>query len=363
MATRSKVLVPLGSASMASALWYSSAAASSPNSSASASAPSALESKHGWTMACAASSWPKSLGSGPWRQAPATPEACGEDAFAIVENDHQLVLAVADGVGSWRSKGVDPAQFSRALMAGVETTVRGEAESGKGAGGLMGRLMGSGDAPPGEALPPGAILKGAFWRLLRSYFRGAARPFGSSTACIVSLERATGTLASCNLGDSGYLVIRAAAGEDPAHDASDAVFVVARSVSQQHRFNAPFQLMLTPEGDVNDCCQMAAIDRMELRNGDLVIVASDGLWDNLFEEGDILPVVREQAVDKNGGGSAVVDPQRLAHALVQRARAASEREDYESPFALEARRHGLRRLGGKVDDITVVVGRVIEIKE
>lgn len=302
---------------------------------------------------------------------PATPEACGEDAFSIVENDHQLVLAVADGVGSWRSKGIDPARFSRALMAGVEATVRGETETGKGAGGpsaLMGRwwMMGSAEAPPDEALPPGAILKAAFWRLLRSYFRGVEKPFGSSTACIVSLERATGTLSTCNLGDSGYLVIRVGEGRAPmTRHTSSVVSVVARSVSQQHRFNAPFQLMLTPEGDVNDCCQMAAIDRVELQDGDWVIVASDGLWDNLFEESDIVPLVRDEQAKRNETGStdSTINPQRLAHALVQRARAASEREDYESPFAVEARRHGLRRLGGKVDDITVVVGRVIEVRE
>lgn len=323
-------------------------------------------------MDCAASSWPKSLGSGPWKSVPARPEACGEDAFAIVENDHQLVLAVADGVGSWRSKGIDPARFSRALMAGVEATVRGEIEAGKGRGGpsaLMGRLLmsSSAEAPPEETLPPGTILKAAFWRLLRSYFRGADRPFGSSTACIVSLERATGALSTCNLGDSGYLVLRMGGGDQTSETrhASGAISVVARSISQQHRFNAPFQLMLTPEGDVNDCCQMAAIDRVELQDGDLVIVASDGLWDNLFEESDILPLVRDAQVTRRGNDSpgSAINSQRLAHTLVERARMASEREDYESPFAVEARRHGLRRLGGKVDDITVVVGCVIEMRE
>ena len=37
---------------------------------------------------------------------------CGEDAFLVTE----CVLGVADGVGSWRQKGVDPAIFANRLL-------------------------------------------------------------------------------------------------------------------------------------------------------------------------------------------------------------------------------------------------------
>ena len=58
-------------------------------------------------------------------QPTATLECCGEDSFAIVENEYQLVLAVADGVGGWRSKGIDPSQFSRGLMRCLMSVVKG----------------------------------------------------------------------------------------------------------------------------------------------------------------------------------------------------------------------------------------------
>lgn len=58
---------------------------------------------------------------------------------------------------------------------------------------------------------------------------------GSSTACIVVLDRRSHRLHTCNLGDSGFLVVRG--GE-----------VVHRSNEQQHYFNTPFQLSIAPPG-------------------------------------------------------------------------------------------------------------------
>lgn len=56
---------------------------------------------------------------------------------------------------------------------------------------------------------------------------------GSSTACIVVLDRQSHRLHTANLGDSGFLVVRE--GE-----------VVHRSDEQQHYFNTPFQLSIAP---------------------------------------------------------------------------------------------------------------------
>lgn len=63
------------------------------------------------------------------------------------------------------------------------------------------------------------------------------RVFGSSTVCLLSLEfydlNECGLLSSCNLGDSGYMLIRD-------------YKVIFKSQSQSHRYNAPFQLGCTP---------------------------------------------------------------------------------------------------------------------
>jgi hypothetical protein len=66
--------------------------------------------------------------------------------------------------------------------------------------------------------------------------------YGSSTVCLLSLrmthwEESTGAsyclLSTCNLGDSGYMIIRNRQ-------------VVFKSQTQSHRFNAPFQIGCTP---------------------------------------------------------------------------------------------------------------------
>lgn len=63
---------------------------------------------------------------------------------------------------------------------------------------------------------------------------------GSSTACIIVLDKKSKTLYSANLGDSGFIVIRK--GE-----------VLHQSSNQQHYFNTPYQLAIPPpcqEGNV-----------------------------------------------------------------------------------------------------------------
>jgi protein phosphatase PTC7 len=58
---------------------------------------------------------------------------------------------------------------------------------------------------------------------------------GSSTACVVVLNRETSTVYTANIGDSGFVIVR--------HGK-----VVHRSEEQQHYFNTPFQLSLPPPG-------------------------------------------------------------------------------------------------------------------
>lgn len=58
---------------------------------------------------------------------------------------------------------------------------------------------------------------------------------GSSTACVIVLNKETSSIYAANIGDSGFVVVRK--GE-----------VVHRSSEQQHYFNTPFQLSLPPPG-------------------------------------------------------------------------------------------------------------------
>lgn len=63
--------------------------------------------------------------------------------------------------------------------------------------------------------------------------------------------------------------------------------IVSKSREQVHYFNAPFQLTLPPEGYqgfIGDKADMADKDEMAVKKGDIILLATDGVWDNLSEQ-------------------------------------------------------------------------------
>jgi len=73
-----------------------------------------------------------------------------------------------------------------------------------------------------------------------------------------------------NLGDSGYMIVRKK--EDQGHD------LIFRTTEQQHKFNHPYQC------GTNYKLPYAAQDlKHEVKENDVVIMASDGLFDNLTD--------------------------------------------------------------------------------
>lgn len=93
--------------------------------------------------------------------------------------------------------------------------------------------------------------------------------FGSSTACIVVLNKENNTLYTANIGDSGFIVVRKGA-------------VVYQSEEQTHYFNTPFQLS-TPylNNILSDRPEAAAQNSFAVLDGDVILVATDGVFDNV----------------------------------------------------------------------------------
>ncbi|MDP2437848.1 MAG: SpoIIE family protein phosphatase, partial [archaeon] len=159
----------------------------------------------------------------------------GEDAYAVSRCGR--VVAVADGVGGWAEHGVDPALYSRRLMNGVAEAADG------GAGGGLERPV----------------------KYLERAWRGAGTVLGSSTALVAAL-REDYSLEVCNVGDSAMMIVREGA-------------ILFRSEEQTHGFNFPFQL-----GSQGDDISTAQSYSQQLQPGDVVVLASDGLWDNLQDD-------------------------------------------------------------------------------
>ena len=82
--------------------------------------------------------------------------------------------------------------------------------------------------------------------------------------------------------------------------------------------------------------------------GDVIMLASDGVLDNLYDD--------EIAELLNQGGSAAILSDRLA----TRARCLSLDGQRRSPFTLEAAKAGYKMPGGKLDDVTLVLIKVLD---
>lgn len=167
-----------------------------------------------------------------------------------------------------------------------------------------------------------------------------------------------------SLGDSGFVVAREGK-------------IVFASPSQTHYFNCPLQLQMVPRHLLlrtgsSDLPSDAACTAHVLRTGDVVVFATDGVWDNVSSQ-DILRVVTGEMVSAGawrvGSGNGIVTDSTglgkalgegiqgsVARAVVAKAKAASEDDKLDGPFAKEVKKAfpGEVFRGGKVDDICVV---------
>ncbi|KAK9827359.1 hypothetical protein WJX81_000872 [Elliptochloris bilobata] len=188
-----------------------------------------------------------------------------------------------------------------------------------------------------------------FMRLAHAYLEGRD---------VAPLSRATRTVSAANLGDSGFLLVR-----------DGRPFF--KSPVLQHHFDCPYQFGACPEfTGASDYAEDAAAFELPVQPGDVIVVGTDGLWDNVPEQ-DVLPLLPDagEGALQSAGAIAALAAQRGAD------------PGYESPYSREALRQGLDlawwqklagaslrdgRLelgslrGGKMDDVTVLVAIVVE---
>ncbi|CAF3588845.1 unnamed protein product [Adineta steineri] len=173
----------------------------------------------------------------------------GDDAFFITKHRLGDFLGVADGVGGWREHGIDPSLFSSSLMDACKSLIDN-------------KLL---DLNP---LTLKELLSKGYKQLLED----KQCIIGSSTACIVALHNEQRILHTANLGDSGFVVIRNNK-------------IVHRSQEQQHYFNSPFQLAIHPTIEdprlIADSPDIASVTSCHVEENDIIVIATDGLWDNL----------------------------------------------------------------------------------
>jgi len=246
---------------------------------------------------------------------PAKAEKGGEDAYFFVEDETFSFAAVFDGVGGWADQGVDPKLWAQAMAQHTR-----------------------------EALSDSdnliTIMDQAYQETLETGIEG-------SCTAIMASHQQDNQLQYANLGDSGLAIYR-----------NGRIFF--ETAEQTLGFNYPYQL----SSDLAEMPEDADRGSIPIKTGDIIVIASDGLWDNLYH------------VEINNLLSSCVGAQEMAQKLTIAAYQASNDDKRWAPFGQKAveglyadrNPHDLdwesetpplkEWMGGKPDDIAVIVGTV-----
>jgi protein phosphatase PTC7 len=231
-----------------------------------------------------------------------------EDAhFGHAENG---VLGVADGVGAYRRRGVDAGAFSNSLMEHAFLEVV--------------------SAAPGTHVCPLTLLERAYQATV------ALRTAAASTAVILSL--AGRTLRWAYVGDSGFAVFRDGR-------------LLRLSRAQQHYFNCPLQLNASGTSS-SATAGDAEVGEVPAKEGDVVVVGTDGLFDNVSDD-ELERIVRM-------GTAMGFSPRNMAEVIAGFAHEAARCAYRDTPYSVQSRKEkGTTFTGGKPDDITVIVAFIV----
>ncbi|KAK8529737.1 hypothetical protein V6N13_102639 [Hibiscus sabdariffa] len=227
--------------------------------------------------------------------------AGGEDAYFIA---CQNWLGVADGVGQWSLEGISVGVYAKELMENCE------------------RIVSDRYGVPNPITDPVEVLN-----------RAAAntQSCGSSTVLVAYFDDRA--LHVANIGDSGFMIIR-----------NGVVF--KRSSPMLYELNFPVQI---ERGD--HPFDFVEVYRIDLDENDVIITATDGLFDNLYEK-DIASIVFKSLQEN-------LRPQEIAELLATRAQEVGQLSLARSPLSDEVQAAGyVGYRGGKLDDVTVIVSVV-----
>lgn len=230
----------------------------------------------------------------------------GEDAAAVTSN----LIAVCDGVGGWAESGIDPANFSRRMCQVIQALTMQDEDK--------------------YITRPRDLMVDAV---------GLNKEIGSATCVITGMDKFEAQLHTANLGDSGYMILRKS-GMD--------LLSIYRTKEQQHSWNFPYQI-----GTSGDDPAKAEIQTHDVEHNDILIVGSDGLFDNLYDA-KIIDLIRPFVRERDD----ILDVGLVAEIIAKEAENYSYNQQYLSPFAKGAQDNFYDFMGGKADDITVAIAQI-----
>lgn len=280
--------------------------------------------------------------------------SAGEDAIYFRKIGHSM--AVADGVGSWKDENIDPGEFSREFLASMKFNLENEKIK----------------RDPMVAL---------------EYANSKRTKKGTACVCVLTLDGTN--ISTANIGDTKFVLLRydvpqsmrstSLIGEDGKIDdemilkkkangdgdtndvnklpcsseadckicsklkTKDAIWnVVYKSTEMQHSWNYPVQIGTDSKTKPKD----ASLVALPVKLGDIIIMASDGVFDNLFIN-DIrmivseFPLLDKQFVNCDFSGKKIAPNtmQLLADKIASEAQKNSLHPTRSSPYSRLAQRY------------------------
>eukprot|EP01066_Platyproteum_vivax_P017829 Platyproteum_vivax@DN7440_c0_g4_i1.p1 len=201
--------------------------------------------------------------------------------------------------------------------------------------------------------------------------------YQSSTCTVMCIDGGRRMLVA-NIGDSGLILMR--------RGLHGNLIVVSRTTEQQHSFNCPFQLSNYPSAETiermpnqtdglkrlaqllkahknnsnSDPPEGAEVYSFDIQEGDLVIMGTDGVLDNLFDWeicnlcSFFLSPSEAKRLCEHSTQVSFSPPADVATTVCQAATERSFSNTSVCPFAVHSRQNGQKWRGGKTDDITCV---------
>lgn len=180
------------------------------------------------------------------------PDKCGDDSFFVYSDDVKCCIGICDGVGGWRHLkktheidiDVNPSLISKQMCKNAKLFCEIESK-------------------------PINIMNMAYNKIIENNEIEA----GTTTCTIITIDLENLILESAHIGDSGYIIIR---------DEDYLVHCVTES------FNGPpNQFGVIPDSlkhldIVNRPINTAEINKFQLQHNDIIVLGSDGLWDNFI---------------------------------------------------------------------------------
>ncbi|KAF2199641.1 5-azacytidine resistance protein azr1, partial [Delitschia confertaspora ATCC 74209] len=287
----------------------------------------------------------------------------GQDSFfySQVGTTGATAFGVADGVGGWTESGIDPADFAHGLCEYMACAARMWPKGTKT-----------------NSLHPKDLLQVGYDQVQKD----ASIVGGGSTACLAVAEP-DGKVEVANLGDSGFM-----------HLGLNAVRHFTQP--QTHEFNMPYQMSKIPQRmrvqmaifgstSASDMPKDSNVTHHHVQHGDVLVFATDGVWDNLFPQ-DVLSIVSRAMVrlgawvekgnamavserlyeltqaDRDGKADIESLQAKIAVAIAKEAKVTGLDPRRNGPFAREVKKYFPHEnyWGGKPDDIAAVVAVVVD---